>query len=83
MEMDVLKILETMLAIIIPVTIASIIGWVKINRQIETLETKFQAIEKDIVRQESDIKIIENMFAEIKNQLSDLKLLLAKHQISE
>jgi biopolymer transport protein ExbB/TolQ len=81
--MDVLKILETMLAIIIPVTIASIIGWVKINRQIETLETKFQAIEKDIVRQESDIKIIENMFAEIKNQLSDLKLLLAKHQISE
>ena len=81
--MEVLKILETILAIIIPVTIASIVGWVKINRQIETLETKFEAIQKDIVRQESDIKIIESMFAEIKNQLSDLKLLLAKHQISE
>lgn len=81
--MEVLKILETILAIIIPVTIASIVGWVKINRQIETLETKLEAIQKDIVRQESDIKIIESMFAEIKNQLSDLKLLLAKHQISE
>lgn len=81
--MEILKILETILAIIIPVTIASIVGWVKINRQIETLETKFEAIQKDIVRQESDIKIIEGMFAEIKNQLSDLKLLLAKHQISE
>ena len=81
--MEILKILETILAIIIPVTIASIVGWVKINRQIETLETKFEAIQKDIVRQESDIKIIESMFAEIKNQLSDLKLLLAKHQISE
>ena len=81
--MEILKILETILAIIIPVTIASIVGWVKINRQIETLETKLEAIQKDIVRQESDIKIIEGMFAEIKNQLSDLKLLLAKHQISE
>ena len=81
--MEILKILETILAIIIPVTIASIVGWVKINRQIETLETKLEAIQKDIVRQESDIKIIESMFAEIKNQLSDLKLLLAKHQISE
>ena len=81
--MEVLKILETILAIIIPVTIASIVGWVKINRQIETLETKLEAIQKDIVRQESDIKIIEGMFAEIKNQLSDLKLLLAKHHISE
>ena len=81
--MEVLKVLETILAIIIPVTIASIVGWVKINRQIETLETKLEAIQKDIVRQESDIKIIESMFAEIKNQLSDLKLLLAKHQISE
>jgi predicted nucleic acid-binding Zn-ribbon protein len=81
--MEILKILETILAIIIPVTIASIVGWVKINRQIETLETKFEAIQKDIVRQESDIKNIEGMFAEIKNQLADLKLLLAKHQISE
>lgn len=81
--MNVLEVLETILALLVPTTIAGIIGWVKLNRQVETLETKFEAMEKDIVRQESDIKIIESMFAEIKNQLADLKLLLAKHQISE
>ena len=80
--MNVLEVIEAILAIVIPVTIAGVIGWVKINRQVETLETKFEAMEKDIVRQEGDIKKVEEMFAEIKNQLADLKILLAKHQIS-
>jgi len=81
--MNVLEVIEAILALLVPVTIAGVIGWVKLNRQVETLETKFEAIEKDIVRQEGDIKKVAEMFAEIKDQLADLKLLLAKHQISE
>ena len=48
--MNLINIIELAFGILIPITIAGVIGWVKINRQVETLETKLEGFEKDLNR---------------------------------
>ena len=80
--MNVIHIIEAALAVLIPVVIAGIIGWVKINRQVETLETKFEGMEKEMQRHDNDLKDVIRMFAEIKNEITSIRLLLAANQIN-
>lgn len=81
--MNAIQIIEAFIGAIVTVIIATVVGWVKLNRQVETLETKFEAIEKDMSRHESEHKEIKSMFADIKSELADLRILLAKNQISD
>ena len=80
--MNVIHIIEAALAVLIPVVIAGVIGWVKINRQVETLETKFEGMEKEMQRHDNDLKDVIRMFAEIKNEITSIRLLLAANQIN-
>lgn len=81
--MHIVQILEICLGALATILVFVIGGAIKINRQVETLETKMEQIEKDMNRYESEHKEIKSMFSEIKEQIADLKILLAGNGIRE
>lgn len=69
--------------VIIALTVPILAAWIKINRQIETLETKMEGFVKDLERHDVEYTKIETILAEIRVDLKRIEITLARNRIDE
>lgn len=79
--MDVLTVIEVGIGALATVVVAAIAGAIKINRQIETLETKVEVMEVSIKRQDDEYKELRKILEEIRTTLNRLDVQLARNHI--
>jgi len=81
--MNILHVIEIIVSALTVVLIAAIGGIIKAMRQLESLETKVETIERDMARQEVEYNKIESLLKEIQVDIKRIELTLAKNQIED
>ena len=69
--------------VIVAFAVPVLAAWIKINRQIETLETKMEGFVKDLERHDVEYSKIEAILAEIRIDLKRIEITLARNRMDE
>ena len=83
MIVEILDVIVALGSVAVAVAVPVVIAWVKVNRQIETLETKMEGFVKDLERHDVEYNKIEAMLAEIRVDLKRIEITLARNQMDQ